>query len=110
MDWKVTFEKEIQMAVAARDRGNEGQARVCARRAAGAAVREYFRRCGLPVRSSSVYDLLCELPGLPGLSERALLAAGALTRRVDGDFKLPDESDLLQEARILAESLLPGTD
>jgi hypothetical protein len=45
------------MAVEVRARGNEGQARVCARRAAGAVLREYFQRRGLPVRSPSAYDL-----------------------------------------------------
>ncbi len=108
MDWKIQFEKEIQMAAAARARGNEGQSRVCARRAAGVAAREFCNRSGLPLRSTSAYDLLREISELPGLSERVRQAAEALTRRVTEEFKLPLESDLIQEAQILAESLLPG--
>ncbi len=46
------------MALAARGRGNEGQARVCARRAAGVAVREYFLRLGIPIVNPGAYDLL----------------------------------------------------
>ena len=45
-DWKVEVETEFERAKAARARGNEGQARVCARRAAGIASeeREELRR------------------------------------------------------------------
>ena len=39
MEWKTKFEQEMGLAKTARARGNEGQARVCARRAAGALER-----------------------------------------------------------------------
>jgi len=110
MDWKNKFAAEIQMAVEVRALGNEGQARVCARRAAGAVLREYFQRRGLPVRSSSAYDLLKELLDLPDLPDPAYRAAEYLTLRVTEDFKLPLDVDLVQEARTLAESLLPDSD
>jgi hypothetical protein len=109
MDWKKQFEKEIQMAQAARARGNEGQARVCARRAAGVAVREYFQRSGLPLRNSSAYDVLQQVINLSGLTDRTRQAAEALITRVTENFNLPIEADLLLEARILAENLLPGS-
>jgi hypothetical protein len=109
MDWKNKFALEIQMAVEVRARGNEGQARVCARRAAGVVLREYFQRRGLPVRSTSAYDLLKDLLSLPGLPEPVYLAAEYLTLRVTEEFKLPVDVDLIQEARTLAESLLPDS-
>ena len=40
-DWKEKLQKEFERAQIARASGNEGQARVCARRAAGIAIREY---------------------------------------------------------------------
>jgi hypothetical protein len=107
-DWKKTFEKELQMAIEARVRGNEGQARVCARRAAGAVIREYFLRRGVSSRASSAFDLLQVLLDIPEIPEEARRAAGYLTLRVDEEFKLPVTADLVEEARTLCKSLLPG--
>lgn len=107
-EWKTNLQREFEMAEAARARGNEGQARVCARRAAGVALREYYARRGMVVRTSSAYDLLRIFMGLddapPGLRE----IAGHLTLRVTEEFKLPLDVDLVQEARTLCERLLPG--
>ena len=108
IDWKKTFEKELQMAAEARERGNEGQARVCARRAAGVVIREYFLRRGLSSRTSSAFDLLQALLGIPGIPEEARRAAEYLTLRVNEEFKLPVNADLVEEARGLCKSLLPG--
>ena len=106
MDWKIGFSLEIQRAVDARARGNEGQARVCARRAAGIVVREYFQRNHMPVHSPSAYALLVELAGMSGLPENVRKAAESLTLRVSAEFTLPAELDLVESARLLAENLL----
>ena len=110
MEWKTKFDLEIQRAMDVRARGNEGQARVCARRAAGIAAREYFQRSNLPPGNSSAYDLLIKLLGMPGLAENVRKASQSLTLRVTEEFKLPDDVDLIQAARTLAEALLedPG--
>ena len=42
---------EFERAASARRKGNEGQARVCARRAAGIAIREYLIRRGTRLRA-----------------------------------------------------------
>lgn len=107
-DWKTKLEREFQMAEAARARGNEGQARVCARRAAGVAVREYLARKGQRALSPSAYDLLQSLAELPGVPAEALQPAAYLTLRVDEEFKLPAGVDLIGEARALCAQLLPG--
>lgn len=109
MDWKIKFDQEMRLAAAARRRGNEGQARVCARRAAGQAVRAYFQHRGLPVGGSSAYDLLQDLLASPNVPEEARQAAGSLILRVDENFKLPQGLDLLREAERLAASLLPDS-
>ena len=49
---------EFERAEQARAHGNEGQARVCTRHAAGIAIREYFLRHGETIRTPSAYDLL----------------------------------------------------
>ena len=118
MDWKKKFLQEIQLGSDARARGNEGQARVCARRAAGEVVREYFRRRGsraeigitMSVHTSSVYDLLKILLEIPDLPEAARREAEYLTLRVTEAFVLPVEVDLLRSAAALAKSLLPDAE
>ena len=58
MAWPTNLQKEFDMAERARANNNEGQARVCARRAAGIAIREYLARKGMRPLSTSSYDLL----------------------------------------------------
>ena len=110
MDWKATFKLEIQLAVDAREHGNEGQARVCARRAAGAVVKEYFQRRGLPVTNVSAYEIILDLLKEPGLPDAGYQAAEYLLMRVTKEFKLPIDVDLIEQARIIAECLLPTLD
>jgi hypothetical protein len=100
------IQKELETAEGARARGNEGRARVCARRAAGLAVREYLTRQGIRPPSVSAYDLLNLLKDDPHLSPNLKLIADHLTLRVTEEFKLPVDADLIAEARKLCEELL----
>ena len=105
-NWKTALEKEFQLAADARARGNEGQARVCARRAAGIAIREHLARRGMKPTSPSAYELLKSLLFMPGLPAEARQAAEFLTLRVNDDFDLPVAVDLVEQARILCDCLL----
>jgi HEPN domain-containing protein len=107
MDWKEKMELEFERAAEARARGNEGQARVCARRAAGIAIREYYTRRGQPVGTPSAYDLLGQIASEPQVSPEIKQAAEYLTLRVTEEFKLPVDVDLVKEARKLCDNLLP---
>lgn len=104
--WQTHLQGEFKRAKAARARGNEGQARVCARRAAGIAVREYYARRGQTLRTPSAYDLLALLRDDPRIPPDLKQAAAHLTLRVTEEFKLPVDVDLLDEARKLCEGLL----
>jgi HEPN domain-containing protein len=106
MDWQPQVEAEFEKAEQARMRGNEGQARVCARRAAGIAVREYLTRRGIRPPSVSAYDLLNLLKADPDLSPDLQRIADHLTLRVTEEFKLPIDADLVAEARKFCEELL----
>ena len=108
MDWQTQVESEFEKAEQARARGNEGQARVCARRAAGIVIREYLTRQGVRPPSVSAYDLLNFLKEDPHLSDDLRLIADHLTLRVNEEFKLPVEADLIAEARTLCETLIPN--
>ena len=104
--WQDQLAREFERAEAARARGNEGQARVCARRAAGIAIREYFSRAGRPVEHASAIDLLNILMQEPDLPEALRPAVEHLTLRVTEEFKLPVDADLVAEARVLCKTLL----
>jgi len=96
---------EFRRAEQARSRGNEGQARVCARRAAGIAAREYFTGRGQSIHTPSAYDLLNMLSEDSSLSADLRQIAAHLTLRVNEEFKLPPNIDLIFEAKKLCEEL-----
>ncbi|PKN91453.1 MAG: hypothetical protein CVU44_19030 [Chloroflexi bacterium HGW-Chloroflexi-6] len=106
-EWKSDYQRELALAAAARERNNEGQARVCARRAAGVAIREYYRRQGKPITIPSAFDLLKLLMDDVSQPEAVRQSAASLTLRVNEQFKLPVDVDLVKEAESIAEALLP---
>lgn len=97
---------EFEHAERARARGNEGQARVCARRAAGIAAREYFAQHGEIIRTPSAFDLLKLLSEDSSLSDDLRQLAAHLTLRVNEEFKLAADLDLIVEAKQLCDELL----
>ncbi len=103
---KSQIETEFERAAQARAKNNEGQARVCARRAAGIAIRDYLTRRGTHIPSSSAYDLLNLIKEDAPLPPDLKLVADHLTLRVTEEFKLPVEADLVAEARLLCNWLL----
>src|SRR5687768_14776708 len=105
-DWKVEMQTEFDRAMQARTRGNEGQARVCARRAAGIAIREYLTRQAIRPPSTSAYDLLNLIKEDARLPSDLKRIADHLTLRVTEEFKLPVNADLIAEARTFCEELL----
>ncbi len=110
MDIKIELQKEFDKAQQARINKNEGQARVCARRAAGIAIREYLTRSGTRVPSMSAYDLLNLLKEDPHIPADLKLIADHLTVRVTEEFVLPIDADLIAEARILCDELINKID
>ncbi len=106
MDWQSDIQVELNRATGARARGNEGQARVCARRAAGIAGREYFRHRGQQLNTSSAYDILKLAAEDASLPESLRQIAEHLTLRVDEEFKLPPNVDLIAETQEFCERLI----
>jgi len=91
----------MDRALAWRAAGNEGRARVCARRAAGFALAASLRVPGSP----NAYQMLRQAAGLPGLSEVAHRAAARLCARVTETHRLPHVEDPLEDARLIVEEL-----
>jgi len=105
-NWQSEIQAEFDKAMQAQQRGNEGQARVCARRAAGIAIREYLARRRIRPPSASAYDLLNLIKDDPLLPPKLKLIADHLTMRVTEEFKLPLKVDLVEEAKIFCDELL----
>lgn len=104
------IEQELDRAESARKSGNEGMARVCARRAAGIAIGNYLKRKGYPDPGKSAYDrlrILCDLPDTP---EDLRQVALHFLIKVTPDYKLPLDVDLISEARWLINRLGQDTD
>lgn len=96
---------ELEQAQRARAQSKEGQARVCARRAAGLAIKDYLTRKGIQSVSASALDLLNTIKEEPLLPADLKLVAEHLTLRVTEEFKLPIDVDLIAESRQLCEWL-----
>lgn len=105
-EWEILFQAEISQAEIARSTGNEGMARVCARRAMGIVLGEYFRRNHISLESPSVYDRLRLIEKLPNIPEDVLTLVWHFLVRVGKDFTLPVEADLIAEAQQLRKTLL----
>jgi len=106
-NWQEQLNVEFERAAQARIKKNEGQARVCARRASGIAIREFLLRRGTQPPSMSAYDLLNLLKEQSLLPPDMKMIADHLTLRVTEEFNLPVEADLVAEARRLCLWLLP---
>lgn len=99
------IESELENAERARLAGNEGRARVCARRAAGIAARAFLTRHGVQVHHQSAYVALQELSEYPALAPDLRMYAIHLTTRLTEAFTLPVDADLISEARKLIGGL-----
>ena len=105
-EWRERASSELIQAEAARHSGNEGKARVCARRSAGHVIGEYLERQSIPVSSASAIVRLQQLASLEDADPQAREIAGHFLLRITPDHNLPVEVDLIAEARWLAEHLL----
>jgi len=104
--WKTEFQKELDQAVAARASGNEGMARVCARRAAGIVISEYLQRHGYPNPGPSAYDRLTLFNTLPDVDDQLKEITSHFLLKVTIDHDLPINVDLISEVRWLARQLI----
>ena len=105
-DWRVRFAREMKMAEQARAAGNEGKARVCARRAAGIVADEYLRRRGISTPAMTAYERVKLLGTWPGMPAGVAEVVAHMTTRVNEDYELPIDADLVADAQWLARALL----
>ena len=98
---KLQVKEELLLAKQSRLEGNEGRARVCARRAAGAAVKEHLIKTGINKEQNNAIQSLLILAQIETLPARVQEAVDWLVQRVNQDHKLPPEVDLIHEAGIV---------
>lgn len=106
-EWLDKYEAELRQASSARENQNEGMARVCARRAIGIVIGEYLNKLGYQSPSNSAHARLRFLVALPNLPEDSREVAQHFLVKVDSDYRLPIDVDLLAEAEWLRQALLP---
>lgn len=110
MDWKKELHNEFEMAQTAQNAKNQGRMRVCARRAAGVAIREYLTERGIKPPSVSAYDLLKFLGEMDDTPADLRQASDYLRLRVTEQFTLPVDVDLIAEAKKICTTLVPDWD
>lgn len=108
--WKVEYLGEIKRGLLARSNGNEGMARVCARRAAGIVIGEYLQRKGYTNLSDSAYARLTLFTSLHDEDPEYKEIASHCLMKVNQDRQLTLKIDLINEVILLKNSLLLDTD
>ena len=103
--WQNKFATELDQAKVARIAGNEGKARVCARRAAGIVIGEYLKGLGDPIPNPSAYDRLRYMQNHANLPEATQEIISHFLVRVDTDRNFPFDIDLIRDAEWLAKEL-----
>jgi hypothetical protein len=104
--WKTEYENEIEHAISARVIGNEGMARVCARRAAGIIIGEYLNRRGYTNLSNSAFDRMLEFLSLPDVDKKYKDITNHFLLKVNTNHDLPVDADLISDAQWLVKNLL----
>jgi len=104
--WKVGYQKEIERAISSRKAGNEGMARVCARRAAGIVIGEYLSRQGNTNLSNSTIERISIFVTLPGMDDNNRDIARHFLLKVNADRNLPNDVDLISDNQWLVMNLL----
>lgn len=97
--------EELEHALQFRASGNEGKARVCARRAAGFALANHYRQNGIAVANINAINLLRDYSSTIGLPAPVLSATNLLMQRVNEAYELDGSPDLIACAEVLVDYL-----
>jgi len=97
--------EEIEKAFHARANGNEGMARVCARRAANFAIQAYLIDQHIDLPSQNVIHLLNDERLRSLMSPKMVEIFDHLLMKVDANYQFDPSIDLLSETQALIEGL-----
>jgi hypothetical protein len=105
-DVQVDVRAELEAAVRAREDGNEGMARVCARRAAGWAIGLVHGQFAEGEQPPNAYHLLQWFSSKEDAPEALRQAAKRLTTRITPAHTLPHPDDPLEDAQAIVQAML----
>jgi len=105
-NWLDLTEQELDMARTARNNGNEGRARVCARRAAGHVIGEYLARNEIELKTGSALERLRYIYSSVNVDPEIKETVGHFLVHTTPEYILPIEADLILEVDLLAKQLL----
>ena len=105
-DWRELANQELEMARSARQNGNEGRARVCARRAAGYVIGEYLLRNEIDLKTDSALERSRYLHASQEISSMQRETIGHFLVHTTPDHNLPIDADLISDVELLAHQLL----
>jgi hypothetical protein len=101
-------EREIRLASEARRLGNEGRARVYARRAAGWAVGAWIEAHNNNAKAGSAWSNLQAIACDTSTPSRIRLAAIHLTSRINTESMMSQDVDLIADAELLIQHFKRG--
>jgi hypothetical protein len=105
-DIELVLKTELEEAQRSHLQGNEGRARVCARRAAGWAVGWYVETHSLAEPHTNALEHLKWLAKSSDVSNELQEAAIRLTTKIDKNGKLPFREDPMADAHLIITALL----
>ena len=106
ISWRNFTVQELELAQTARNNGNEGRARVCARRAAGHVIGEYLFRNKIDLGTGSALERLRYIYSAENTDPEARETASHFLVHTTPEHKLPIEADLIADVDLLAKQLL----
>jgi hypothetical protein len=104
--WKQATTEELILAEQARNDGNEGRARVCARRAAAYVADEYLLRQGIILHSKSALERIRYLQTSAEISPTERETLEHFLIHTTPEHRLPIDADLIADVYLLARQLL----
>jgi hypothetical protein len=109
MSIEAHVEREMALAYRARRDGNEGRARVCARRAAGWAASSYFERVTGMQAPRSALSILTWLRDDESIAGEIRSGAKRLTTHVSPSHIFPFDEDPLEDAQRIVDEFAAST-
>jgi hypothetical protein len=104
--WRDYAGQELDMARTARKNGNEGRARVCARRAAGHIIGEYLTRNKIDFETGSALERLRYIYSAADTAPEVRETANHFLVHTTPEYELPIAADLIADVDLLANQLL----
>jgi len=105
MSWQDSIEQELTKAFEGRQSGNDGLARVCARRAVALAAQHWAEQRHLPIWQGDAMHQLRQIEGETTFPLPVREAAQRLLTKVTEQAQLPMTTDPITDARMILDHL-----